>query len=262
MNTIVGEPPRGTVNTLTYEKFLEYKNRVNIDTEFGKLLENKRVIIVGPSPNTIGRNLGQFIDNFDLVVRVNKSFPVVKHYVDHIGTRTDIHYHCLLQNEANCGKVFIEEMLQENVKYICCPYPKYMNPFHRDVIMFEQQNQNRMKFRTIDLQYYTSLVTDIKTRLNSGIGAIMDLVVHNVKELHIIGYTFYEDGFYKGYRNHPAMKDTGRDSNQWEGNQVSSNFNGNHQQLPQKQVIKMLSDNDVRITVDEQTKIILDKISL
>jgi len=260
MKQIVKEPPRGNINTLTYSKFLEYKNKVNIDTDFGKLLNNKRVVIVGPSPNTIGRNLGQFIDNFDLVVRVNKSFPVVQKYIDDIGSRTDILYHCLLQNEANCGKVYINEMLKENVKYICCPYPKFMNPFHRDVITFEYQNQNRLKFRTIDLSYYISLVTDVKTRLNSGIGAIMDLVVHNIKELHIIGYTFYEDGFYKGYRNHPAMKDTGKDSNQWSGNQISSNFNGNHQQLPQKQVIKMLGDYDSRVTLDEQTKIILDRL--
>ena len=54
MNIIVKEPPRGNINELTYDKFLEYKNKVNLDTEFGKLLDGKRVIIVGPSPNTIG----------------------------------------------------------------------------------------------------------------------------------------------------------------------------------------------------------------
>ena len=34
--------------------------------------ENKRVIVVGPSPHLVGKNYGEFIDSFDLVVRINE----------------------------------------------------------------------------------------------------------------------------------------------------------------------------------------------
>ena len=38
-----------------------------------KLVKNKRVALVGPSPHLVGSNLGDKIDSFDIVCRINES---------------------------------------------------------------------------------------------------------------------------------------------------------------------------------------------
>ena len=52
-----------------------------------EIISNKSVAIVGPSPHLEGQGLGIKIDNFDLVIRVNKlTCENKKDY----GERTDI----------------------------------------------------------------------------------------------------------------------------------------------------------------------------
>ena len=48
--------------------------------EFSNFLSNKRVIIVGPSSSLVNKGMGKFIDSFDVVCRIKKSFPVPKEY--------------------------------------------------------------------------------------------------------------------------------------------------------------------------------------
>ena len=36
------------------------------------LISNKKTVIVGPSPHLKGQSMGNFIDSFDLVVRINE----------------------------------------------------------------------------------------------------------------------------------------------------------------------------------------------
>ena len=66
-----------------YRKAIEWKPHYNRNVSFTKnpeifssLVKNKRVIIVGPSITVQECNLGTFINNFDIVVRLNKSLPV------------------------------------------------------------------------------------------------------------------------------------------------------------------------------------------
>lgn len=53
-------------------------------------LKGKRIIIVGPSPSLLKFNKGSFIDSFDVVCRIKKSFPVQKDMESKLGKRTDI----------------------------------------------------------------------------------------------------------------------------------------------------------------------------
>ena len=64
---------------------IEYKPRfITHPGSFEKFIENKRIIIVGPSVTTSRCNLGNFIDNFDIVVRLNKSLPIKNNMKIHI----------------------------------------------------------------------------------------------------------------------------------------------------------------------------------
>ena len=57
----------------------------------GKYFDNKRIVLVGPSPHLIRKNLGKFIDSFDVVVRVNE-LGVVGEMSKDYGSRTDISF--------------------------------------------------------------------------------------------------------------------------------------------------------------------------
>ena len=58
--------------------------------DFKNYIKNKSLIIVGPSPSLIGKKLGNFIDSFDVIFRIKKSFPVPKEYEVDLGTKTDV----------------------------------------------------------------------------------------------------------------------------------------------------------------------------
>ena len=54
-----------------------------------KLVKNKRVALVGPSPHLVGSILGDKIDSFDIVCRINEVLFAKKLRKDY-GSRTDI----------------------------------------------------------------------------------------------------------------------------------------------------------------------------
>lgn len=61
---------------------------------FYDYIKNKRVCFVGASPIMIGRNEGQFIDEFDVVIRTNNSIELIKdiEFVRDYGKKIDVLY--------------------------------------------------------------------------------------------------------------------------------------------------------------------------
>jgi hypothetical protein len=81
-------------------------------------LRNKKIAIVGPSPHLINKNIGDIIDSYDLVCRVNE--VSAWNYEKDYGSKTDIIFH-------NCGahcidffKHNLEKNIQitKNIKYL------------------------------------------------------------------------------------------------------------------------------------------------
>ncbi|MCZ6674368.1 MAG: hypothetical protein O7C75_15675 [Verrucomicrobia bacterium] len=59
---------------------------------FKKLVQGKRVCIVGPSKGVL-RNPPGLVESYDLVVRLNSTWPVLPERQDRVGKRCDIWYH-------------------------------------------------------------------------------------------------------------------------------------------------------------------------
>lgn len=59
----------------------------------------KTLALVGNAPNVLDYELGDFIDSFDVVCRVNK-FEISQKYSRHIGTRTDLYATNLLSSKT------------------------------------------------------------------------------------------------------------------------------------------------------------------
>ena len=94
------------------------------DEKLIKLFRDKKVAVVGPSPHLIDKSIGEKIDSYDIVCRINEVHPT-GFEVDY-GNRTDVVFH-------NCGTRFIEAFgdrlvekafISKYLKYVICPAVK------------------------------------------------------------------------------------------------------------------------------------------
>ena len=84
------------------------------------LINNKKVVLVGPAPYLNKKNHGSYIDKYDIVIRCNKGHGLIRD-PNSYGSRTDILYHCVSQSQDDGG--IITEELYNNVELIVLAYP-------------------------------------------------------------------------------------------------------------------------------------------
>jgi GT2 family glycosyltransferase len=224
-----------------------FSSRVSSGDGYFEFMKGKRVAIVGPAPNVIGSKQGKKIDSYDIVIRVNKFLFSDNRHEDDLGSRTDILYNCLNRDPENGGPITIGMMTDNNVQWVCCPYPE-IAPFDRDVVTFKNLNKGKVPFHVIDEEYYVDVSNQMGTRPNTGIVAILDILNQHVKELYITGFTFFQGGYYKDYRPLNEKQVMGR-----------MDAHKNHSQEPQRKFIKYVYEHDKRVTVDKDLEKILRK---
>jgi len=255
---ILPEPPKSD-NPIgfTYDRWKSIKDYGRFDQKYNEMLKGKRVVVVGPSPSLEGSGKGDWIDDFDVVVRINKAFPVESGVKEDIGSRTDIHYHCLCTDMHCGGPVFYKEMKDADV-FVSCPYPKYVAPFYPDVTRFENDNKKwDLGFHVLDTNYFMDIADMLGTRANSGTLTILDLLCYDVKELHITGFTWFRDGWRKSYKDHTKIfgeEEGKKKEEQW----LTGEFEGNHVQKPQEDLVREIYLNDDRVFIDDIMKEILE----
>ena len=225
------------------------RRRISFQTNpgmFESLIKGKRVIIVGPSTTVEECKLGEFIESFDVVIRLNKSLPVPPRLHAHIGARTDILYNSLNQTdypgENNINPIFLRN---NRIRYLRCPYPP-ITPFKYDMQAFQSRNRGIVPFGHIDHDYYRKMRYSLQTRPYTGTCAIADLLHCGVGELYVMGIDFYTYGYARYYRR-VSKKKLQRMRN-----------NNIHKRGPQIDLIKRFYLLDKRLIVDN----ILDKILL
>ena len=114
----------------------------------------------------------------------------------------------LLEKDDNGGKIDLNMLKLKNVKFVSyhsqVSYQgkaEPIKPHHLDNGKLKLMN-SFLNTHMIDYNFYNSISSQVNCRPNTGFIAIFDLLFHEVKELYITGYTFYMDGFMKGYKDH------------------------------------------------------------
>lgn len=246
---------KNPVSTFSYEKLNLVKNLGKYDTQYNEFLKDKKVILIGPSPSLDGSGKGNYIDKFDVVVRLNKSFPIEVGSSD-IGSKTDIHYHCLHTHPACGGEIFYKELKEQNV-ILSAPYPKWVHPFYNDVSSFEKENNKwNIPFHMINTEYYLEIGKMLGTRPNSGTLAILDLLCYDVKELHITGFTWFRDGWRKSYKDYCDI--FGEEVGDRKRVEDMEGMLKTHNQKPQEDLVREIYLNDDRVFIDDIMKKILE----
>lgn len=179
--------------------------------DFCQLVKNKKVIIVGPSAELMKREEGKNIDKFDVIARLNSSFPLFGSIQKHFGSRTDIIYYV----SAGVDKHFkyikeshgINVLLHDKIKFMIFKkgfnsnsnkYKKLFDSFfikyHNNIKMFP------MKKTTMFLK------SILKSDPNMGLLAMEHLLNTDLRELHVIGCDFYKYPHYPHYSVLPELR--------------------------------------------------------
>jgi len=185
----------------------DYHNR-KVREKLSKFLKGKRVIVVGPAPSIIGSKQGDLINQYDVVVRLNKALPVPKDLQSDIGRKTDILYNCMNPSEECGGTISLGQLKKYNVKFLVAAYPPVDKMestklrTRKDNFDFYQKNKSKFpNYCHTDKNHFKKLWTEMKLP-NTGIMAILDLLRFDIKELYITGITFFKGGYYSKYRKY------------------------------------------------------------
>ena len=170
----------------------------SIEKNYIKYLRDKKVCLVGPAGHIESWDQKDLIESYDVVIRLNKSWPVPEFLQKCSGVRTDILYsamasHCLPDDILTNMSKF-----KDNVKFLVCPFARdipWSNASQRII-------NSDIPFIRFDSNRYESMMIKLKTNPNTGIAAIIHLLLYPIKELYITGIAFLQGDYVSGYRSH------------------------------------------------------------
>ena len=232
--------------------------------ELKDLVEGKRIAVVGPAHYLTGKSQGSFIDDYDIIVRINQ-FTVKKDLYTDYGSRTDIMFH-------NCGKIGtigLKEQVEQNpgeldkLKMVVCPIIKadhsetnfHLWPDdHISACAYNFQTINtEIPFYWIGVRNYLQVYRVIGCQPYTGVMAIITLMHYPIKELYITGFDFYTgDRIYSdGYL---ASIDAAYES------EAHGGTHGHGCNISQLRFLKNLHGSSARIFVDNKLENIFSKV--
>lgn len=229
------------------------------------LIWDKNIVLVGPATYLNKKEFGLLIDKYDLVIRCNRGHGLIKDKKNY-GSRTDILYHCVNDEEDNGGKI-TDKMLND-IKYIVGAYP-CLTPFDkstfqsgtiRDYNKLLSRKELLYKFTSVEKKSYLRLEEEVGCRPNTGISAIYDILLNNPKKLYITGFTLFKDGYSKHYRDKIDKKTVTEESSKYAvlDRMTKETYVGSHDQyLIYVHLKKMILNND-KVKLDNELKKILE----
>jgi hypothetical protein len=179
--------------------FLIYRKKLNIHA----LLKGKRVAIVGAANSAYHTGKGNYIDDFDLVIRINKAPHVVDthKWANDIGTRTDILFHSFFENEVSGGgKLDLELYKRQGIKYIVNPIVS--NAGYRVTLNFYKKYLSNQSIFSLDKVWYKNMVSNLNGfQPTIGFCGLSAVIETDFSELYVTGFTFFKTAFGEGYRD-------------------------------------------------------------
>lgn len=174
---------------------------------FKDFIKNKNVAIVGPAAYMMNHDFGLEIDEHDAVVRINRSYESVEKFSANVGSRTDVLYSCMIEKQANAGKIDPHFLRDLGIKHVCVPPSSNMKGLSRETRFHDLIDLEKVKslnelipVRLVDHHFHNDLAIKVDCRPNTGYMAIYDLIRMEPKNLSIYGFSFYLDGFVDGVK--------------------------------------------------------------
>ena len=160
--------------------------------------QNKRVLIVGNSISLFNKPYGEFIDSFDVVVRMGKGYPWPE-FKEHLGSKTDVWVLSILRANhypdfkgtpfqvLNISQISVYDS-KKNTTTISKHFYEEEFEIYKDYFVMGDIKKTRALIKTA---YGT---VDINQRASQGALtlAYFTNIIRHYKELHVIGFDFFE----------------------------------------------------------------------
>ena len=160
--------------------------------------QNKRVLIVGNSISLFNKPYGEFIDSFDVVVRMGKGYPWPE-FKEHLGSKTDVWVLSILRANhypdfkgtpfqvLNISQISVYDS-KKSTTTISKHFYEEEFEIYKDYFLMGDIKKTRALIKTA---YGT---VDINQRASQGALtlAYFTNIIRSYKELHVIGFDFFE----------------------------------------------------------------------
>lgn len=167
------------------------------------VFKGKRVAVIGAADSAFEKENGEYIDSFDIIVRLNKaphSWSAEK--AKYIGSRTDILFHSFYENtESGGGPIDFQLYEQQGIRFI-------VNPNHnikglRTHLNYFKRNLNNKTTYFLPRRFYEKMTVDFgKIIPTVGYSALYAVLNSKFKEVFITGFTFFKTPYANDYRDH------------------------------------------------------------
>ena len=160
--------------------------------------QGKRVLIVGNSISLFNKPYGEFIDSFDVVVRLGKGYPWPE-FKEHLGSKTDVWVLSILRANhypdfkgtpyqvLNISQISVYDS-KKNTTTVSKHFYEEDFEIYKDYFIMGDIKKTRALIKTA---YGT---VDINQRASQGALtlAYFTNIIRHYKELHVIGFDFFE----------------------------------------------------------------------
>lgn len=180
--------------------FKKYKKRALIDFDVN-WFKDKRVVIIGGADSAYKEKLGEYIDSFDVVVRVNNGVRVIEKYVEYIGKRTDFLFHTLYEDVDGGGSP-IELELWQRMGVQNLVFSHHTNSIYGENLKrFVLSKQGDVKIVQMSEDVYQHNMRSIYPyHPTTGLIAIETILMCKPSMLYITGITFFRTAHQQEYR--------------------------------------------------------------
>lgn len=257
--------------------FFPEKRFKGYETEYFQFIKDKKIIIIGPSPWLQGKNLGDFIDSHDIVIRINLGFELCKHNYRDFGKKCHILYlnHKLRMNYLYDFPKDIEKvmyiaveskvMYENNINCFACnkliekDYEYCVddnNYYHFNCFHYTNYKLMQRKIITVDTN---PLYKFFGEKPLTGMSAIRHLTSFHPKSIHVMGFDFYNK--IKEASKKLDMPITLTDLYS-KNHKISGKFNIEEKDVKGKQLkaFKKLCQSREYITMDDNLQNIINKL--
>lgn len=191
-----------------YDRFqIRLKAGKYIDDELNHIFDGKRVALVGPADSSMSEKRGSEIDQYDLIVRLNKGYQLIEdpENRDFIGSRTDVLFARLDERDCLDPETFDRKMLQKQglnhlFGFLRTPELGY---YYRTVSFIEKfGNTFGKQLKILSVEKYRMIFKSLLgSKPSVGYIALYTLMESKATEIYVTGITFYLSEYQKGYRD-------------------------------------------------------------
>jgi hypothetical protein len=167
------------------------------------LFKNKRVAIIGGADSAFKIKNGEYIDGFDVVVRVNKGVEIIEKHSEYIGKRTDVLFHCLYEESDYGGSPVTLDLWKKNkVKLLIFSLNKGINRYAlNNASNFFKKYKSEVPFGEVSVKLCKkNLIVPPPYSPTTGFIAINTVWNCSPSELYITGFTFLKTPHHQDYR--------------------------------------------------------------